>query len=359
MTLDTDSIHVAVIGSGLAGAACAAGLQRAGVQVSVFEKSRNVGGRMATRRAGWVDASGAERAVTFDHGAQCFVPVRPRFKAVTARAMAAGCVSAWRPGVYSARPVEARQCFVPTPTAPALCSHLLAGATVHLSRSVQRLQRAADGGWYVATDGAPLAGPFHHVALAIPPAQVAVLLAGHHDVWADALLTRRMEPCWTLMAVTDDVDWPWDGAEPDRGPLAWVLRNDRVPGRSVLPGLAVWTAHATAAWSAAHLEDEPQAVSDQLKTALRAQLPSAGNGKRPIHFHHASVHRWRYAGPTADCVDNDECLWDESLGLGVCGDFLAGGGVEAAWHSGDELADFMAASFERTEAETQLASVMR
>jgi hypothetical protein len=61
------------------------------------------------------------------------------------------------------------------------------------------------------------------------------------------------------------------------------------------------------------------------------------------------VHRWRYAGPAFDCddsFDSDGAWWDASLGLGVCGDFLAGGGVEAAWHSGDELADTMAASFE-------------
>ena len=42
---------VAVIGAGLAGAACARGLQAAGVQVTVFDKSRGVGGRLATRRA--------------------------------------------------------------------------------------------------------------------------------------------------------------------------------------------------------------------------------------------------------------------------------------------------------------------
>ena len=54
MTLDPDSIHVAVIGSGLAGTNCAAGLQRAGMQVALFENSRNVGGRVTTRRAGWI-----------------------------------------------------------------------------------------------------------------------------------------------------------------------------------------------------------------------------------------------------------------------------------------------------------------
>lgn len=362
MTLDSRLVHVAVIGSGMAGAACAAGLSSAGTQVTLFEKSRNVGGRMASRQADWIDADGVERSVVFDHGAQCFTPVRPRFKAVMSRALAAGSVGPWHPRVYAPRPSETGACLVATPTMPALCRHLIAGATVHLNHTVRRLQRSADGAWYVAADGAPLAGPFHHVVLAMPPAQAAVLLAGHHDAWAAVLMARRMDPCWTLMAVTDDVDWPWDAAEPERGPLAWVLRNDRLPGRTAPTDLAVWTAHATADWSVAHLEDESPAVSKALQSALRAQLPSMRSDGRPIRWHHVSVHRWRYAGPTNDCedsFDSDESWWDASLGLGVCGDFLGGGGVEAAWHSGDELADCIAASFERSDVASLLAETVR
>ena len=43
-------VSVAVVGAGLAGVACARGLQAAGVEVTVFDKSRGVGGRLATRR---------------------------------------------------------------------------------------------------------------------------------------------------------------------------------------------------------------------------------------------------------------------------------------------------------------------
>jgi renalase len=361
MSLDPDSIHVAVIGSGMAGAACAAGLLSAGTQVTLFEKSTTVGGRMATRCASWTDRDGAQQSVTFDHGAHYFTRTRPRFKAAMSRAMAVGCVSEWHPRVHKAWPVQAGRCLVATPTMPALCGHLLAGTTVHLNRTVQRLQRTADGSWYVATDGAPLAGPFHHVAMAVPPAQAALLLAGHQAPWTDALMARRMQPCWTLTAVTDDVDWPWDAAEPDRGPLASVLRNDRVPGRTAPAGVALWTAHATAEWSAAHLEDEPQTASAALQSALQAQLPTMDSGGRSIRWHYVGIHRWRYARPVGANarLERDECWWDEKLGLGVCGDFFKSGGVEAAWQSGDELADCMAASFERKEVAGGNGSTLR
>ena len=346
-------IRVAVIGAGLAGASCAYGLRQANADVTCFERARHVGGRMATRHVQWSDAAGLKSPTSFDHGAQCFTAVRPRFRALMARAVAAGRAARWQPMVHSGRSSRSESCFVPTPASPALCEHLLAASTLQLGHSVQRLQKAADGAWYVASEGAPLAGPFEHVVLAVPPAQAAVLLAGHHDAWAASLMARRMEPCWTLMAVTDDVDWPWDAAEPERGPLAWVVRNDRVPGRSAPAGLAVWTAHATAAWSAERVDADPQSVRNELQAALRALLPIAASGGRPVRWHHADVHRWRHAGPAFDCddaFDSGEAWWDETLCVGVCGDWLGGGGVEAAWHSGDELADVMAVSFEKAGA---------
>ena len=342
--------RVAVVGAGLAGAACVAGLRLTEVQVTAFDRSSGVGGRMATRHATWADATGAAHTVAFDHGAPCFTAVRPRFRAVVARAEADGCVAEWQPATHGWRSGDMERCYVATPSTPALCRHLLGGASVRLGATVQRLQRTADGLWHLAIEGAPLAGPFEQVVVTMPPAQAAVLLAGHRDDWAAALMARRMEPCWTLMAVTDDVDWPWDAAEPDHGPLAWVVRNDRMPQRSQCAGFAVWTAHATADWSAAHLDAEPEAVLDALRRALATQLPAMTGTHHPVRWHHAAVHRWRHAAPSPDCDESGAFWWDESLGLAVCGDSLGGGGIEAAWHSGDELADHMAVSFERLAA---------
>jgi len=339
-------LTVAVVGAGIAGAACAASLREAGLQVTLFDKSRGVGGRMATRRASWTGGDGRTQTVEFDHGAQTIAARQPRFQAQLTRAEAQGVVSRWQPRVHADWPAAAvREVYVPLPGMPALARHLAQGVPQRLQQAVQRLHRSAEG-WQLVLAGGDMAGPFDQVVLALPPAQAAVLLAGHHDHWADALVAVRMAPCWTLMAATDDVDWPWDAAEPGRGPLAWVARNDRKPGRGAPMGTATWVAHATPAWSAAHLEAEPSDVALALQDALRALLPTRRAGGQPLQWHHASVHRWRYAAPVAAAGGGPECWWDAQAGLGVCGDFFSGGQVEAAWRSGDELADTIVAGLE-------------
>ena len=65
-----------------------------------------------------------------------------------------------------------------------------------------------------------------------------------------------------------------------------------------------------------------------------------------MRWHHRAVHRWRYAASGRPPVDARLCWWDAGRGLGVCGDYLAGGDVDGAWRSGDELGDRMAAELE-------------
>jgi renalase len=62
--------NIAVIGAGMAGVTCARTLAQAGHTVTVFEKSRGFGGRMATRQSPFG---------TFDHGVQYFTVRDPRF----------------------------------------------------------------------------------------------------------------------------------------------------------------------------------------------------------------------------------------------------------------------------------------
>ena len=327
--------RVAIIGAGIAGATCAQILQAAGHAVHVVDKSRGAGGRMATKRLQWTDAQGATRQARIDHGAPGFAAEDPAFRDFVRAALGPGGLSAWTPTLKpGCRPLpDAGPLRLPQPDMPALCRALLQGMEVSWSFQVDRLLRDANG-WQLEAAGTRLPGHYDHLVLALPPAQAAPLLAPHAPGWAAQAAQAVMEPCWTLMGVAQRPAGTaaWDLAQPAQGPLAWVMRADLRPGRDAPADEAHWVAHASPSWSRAHLEQPAAWVQTQLAAALEA---CAGES---IAWKHLTVHRWRYARPGAPHAPaGTPYWWDPATGLGVCGDFLGGVGVEDAWRSGRGL----------------------
>ena len=123
---------------------------------------------------------------------------------------------------------------------------------------------------------------------------------------------------------------------PEQGPLDWIIRSDSRPGRESVAGEAHWVMHARADWSREHLEQPADWVRFQMQAALQDWLGE------PIEWQHAAVHRWRYAMPqSSGAAPARQCWWDGARGLGVCGDFFGGTGVEGAWQSAQALIEAM------------------
>ncbi|MBT9488648.1 MAG: NAD(P)-binding protein [Rubrivivax sp.] len=329
-------LKVGIVGAGMAGLACAQALASAGAQVQLIDKGRGPGGRLATRRVTSPDDSA--HVLGIDHGAQILYPRNPGFAAWLAGGEAAGWAAPWTPrrgGAWATGPD--RTGWVGVPGMSALAQALRQDLAVACGQPVVRLARDAHAPWTLHDAAGTAFGPFDCVVLALPPAQAATLLATWADAvaqaWATELQGVAMLPCWTLMAVTDDTGHDWDVMEPETGPLAWVARNHRKPGRATPAGLATWVAQAGAAWTQAHRDDAPARVQDALQTTLQGLLAPP----LPTVWHHVAVHRWLYALPPA-ATPGAPCRWDAALGLGLCGDHFAGRDVEAAWHSGRALA---------------------
>ena len=312
----------------MAGLACAGALHRTGAAVTVFDKSRRVGGRLATRR---VDS------VLFDHGAQ-YATVRDPVFAATMQAMAAAGHAAPWPAAGEGR-------WSGVPGMSALARHMEQDGigTLHAGRHVAFLHRDG-GGWRVrhrdASDtrpglvsdaGGELAGPFDRVAVALPAPQAAGLL--HPHAFAAEAANAPMAPCWAAMLAFEEATAAPDLLRPEAGPLRWIARDSSRPGRAAAP--ECWVAHATPEWSRDHLEQPVEAVL----AALRAAFAAETGTKAAARF--AAVHRWRYA--LAEAPLGTPALWDAAAGLGVCGDWCLGARVEAAFLSGRALADTMAA----------------
>jgi len=346
----------------MAGATVAHALARDGHSVHVFDKARAPGGRLATRRVEWVDRQGHAATTRLDHGALGFTACSPAFQAFVDLALRAGWLSEWRPRLErgSAPLEDGTTLYVPVPHMPALSRHLLDGVPMSLSFAVDSLKRGPLG-WQVEAGGVCHASTFDAVVLALPPAQAAPLLNPHRLDWARHASTALMQPSWTLMGIADDPEPKsgWDLARPASGPLAWVLRNDARPGRPAVPGQAHWVAHARTGWSRRHLEEPAAWVQQQLQAALAECVG------RPVDWRHCTVHRWRYALPQAHgTAPAPSFWWDAAQGLGVCGDFLGGCGVEGAWLSAQALSaallrpasDVAGASTARADAEAAAAA---
>lgn len=270
--------HFAVIGAGLAGLTAAAVLKQAGHRVAVFDKSRGLGGRLATRRRG----DGA-----FDHGAP-----RAQGGAAFDAAMAAlGAVAetdGWRgaPGMSG------------------LVGPLAAGLEIAGGQRVTGLERLGDG-WWLARDG-DRTGPHDGVIVAIPAPQAAALTGLD-------LAPVEMTPVWTLL-----------GRWPD-GPPA-ILDPD-VIGTVVPQGGPGGVVHATAHWSVTHLDEEADRVMDAMCRAV--SVP-------PVD---AQVHRWRFA---RTAVPLGRPYLDAGGGCLLGGDWALGPLSGHAWESGRAMAAALA-----------------
>lgn len=338
---------IAVIGAGMAGVTAARTLVQAGHEVSVFEKSHGAGGRMSTR----VTPYG-----TFDHGTQYFTVRDPRFlKALTnvpgsqavCRAWSANAVRVLDPlGRVIEAPLPLREPhFVASPGMNALVRHwaapLDAAGQLHFQTQVQFLKRGSHKGkWQVVCADGSQHGGFDAVVLAIPSVQADFLLRqsgapASQFKGLKAMTEVSVAPCWTLMLAYPLANQPglshlgpqWNAARSVHHRIAWISRESSKPGRAPLER---WTVQASAEWSQEHLEDDAQRVQDKL---LKAFAELTGIRAEPGH---AQVHLWRYAKTLRPLGQTH--VWDQALGLGLCGDWLLGHRVEDAFVSGLSMA---------------------
>ncbi len=345
-----ESRHVAIIGAGIAGIACARTLEQAGHQVSLFEKSARPGGRMATR----VSPFGS-----FDHGAQYFTVRDQRF-ALALQTVPELC-KPWSAntvrvldehGRVATAGLPAREPhWVPTPSMNALpaawAAPLLTSGSLILGKRVTRLERDASQvhHWTLHTVGPETATDHHRethrgfdaVVLAMPAWQARELLQNSElaDSVAQEIEAVEVAPCWTLMLAFPLAMQPafstlgpqWNAARSTHHRIAWLARESSKPGREPVER---WTVQASAVWSREHFGDDPHRVQAKL---CKAFSEVTGIRAEPTHV---QTHRWAYAQTTRPLGKNH--LWDPRVRLGVCGDWCTGHRVEDAFLSGLGLA---------------------
>lgn len=304
--------HCAVIGAGAAGLAAARALHAAGLRVTVFDKGRRAGGRMASRSSAFG---------SFDHGAQ-FMRLRDAgLLAQMQMAQHASAAHAW-PTLAS---TDGHMAWIGAPEMNALAQWWARDLDVRSSHTLVEIQ-GLPGARMLRFDDQTVHGPFSALIITAPaPQALAWLDAG---LMRDALHSICYAPSLALMWVPTAADLPAESVfqpEAESG-LAFIAREDLKPGRAGMPRYLV---HASAAWSQTHLE---RPVSEQQQDLL--QLAAQWLGVKP-EARHLQLHRWRYALVT-QAVGQPFLL--QSPDVFYAGDGCLGGRVEAALLSGQAAA---------------------
>jgi len=343
----TTVVHdIAVIGAGISGLAAARKFQESGRDVIVLEKSRGVGGRVATRRM-----AVGEHEVPVDHGAQYFTARDRRFQDQVARWQEAGICFPWSeefPNWSDGRLAEAPSLWKETRFAcrkgmNALGKHLAEGLSILRTHRISSVEREGEG-WLIhghgTEDEVHPAIRAHTLFVSAPPPQALTLIGGELSAEQREMVSHiEMAPCIALMArypeETPSPAWPGIRVADPASPLSWIAwdssrRKTGSPGRfAVLHASREFSSR----WLAADAEELRVAGAEMLAAA--AGIGGAWMGA-PEEF---VVHRWRYAHAGGTGVPGGFIRRDGTPGLYLIGDAYNGGRLESAWLSGTFAAE--------------------
>ncbi len=322
---------IAIIGAGIAGMAAATDLQRAQFEVRLFDKGRSPGGRVATRRVAATNEGAGQRQWLFDHGAQFIRPRDAHLRALMENLVASGTALRWP---KNERQSDDDPAFIGAPAMSAIARAMAVGLQIRTQARVVALAGRAQSWRLLIEEGSARlwSEPFGTVIVSAPGPQAAELVRSVSLNAAVVADQARMRPCWAGLFVLPRsstiglVSGPVD----DDDALAWVASHAERQHVISEEGDDCIVVHARADWSAAHLEADGATIIAELGSRLAQRL---GQPLAPLY---QSAHRWRYA--LVDAPAPGPHYWDMDQRLGLCGDWLVGARVEAAWASGRSLA---------------------
>lgn len=339
---------VVVIGAGLSGLTAAQALHQRGYRVLVVDKSRGLGGRLATRRLG---------SAVLDHGCRYLQPFAESALSPIPGLLAAGILQPWQPESFELKPdgslaaASSEELYVAPQGMSAVAKTLASELTIQRHWLATTLTPIPEG-WRIEGEVLGDADQLQldtfiarAVVVAIPAPQAAALMnaAAQSNEGAKDLLHQLQrvdfETVITVMAGYDPnqaVRLPnqagsggWMVTSNTHPTLRWVALDS---SKRTDPKEPVVIVHSSPGFAAKALEET------DLEPAGRTLLAEAATlGAWMLAAQWMQVHRWRY-GFVRQALDASILSSPKLLNLVGCGDWCSGGNAEGAIESGRHAA---------------------
>ena len=313
---------IAIVGAGIAGLTAAFFL-KGFANVTVFDKSRGVSGRMSTRRFG---------DYSFDHGAQYFTARSNIFKNFLKISKINNIIKRWdanfveidRTVITSKREwMNEEPRYVGIPGMNEVAKVLADGIDVRLNTIITKI--IYGDGWQLQDQHDNLYDDFDFVIIAVPSAQALDLLPAHFK-YISNISDIKMTPCFALMLGLNKqkLSLTYDCARINNSDLSWISINSQKPNRN---GNTTIVAHST--------EEFANRFSNFNESDLINYLTHKVTELLNIRYddvEYKSLHYWKFANNVIKDVDNPVFI-DNTNRIALCGDWCLGGRVEGAFMS--------------------------
>tara|TARA_A100001037_G_scaffold270477_1_gene265326 strand:- start:2960 stop:3955 length:996 start_codon:yes stop_codon:yes gene_type:complete len=318
---------LAIVGAGLSGLTLANSLNNY-CEITLFEKSRAVGGRLATRRV---------NEFSFDHGAQYFTAKSDEFQLFVNQLVKAGCVERW-----DAKFIEIEKSkisnswqwdshyphYVGVPSMNEIGKYLSKNLNIKNNIRIRSIEKKSNK-WVIYSDSGLAIGAYDWVVIAIPAPQAYELLPQSISL-KKHIKAIEMTGCYSLMLGFHNTPQINFNVALIRGTdISWISVNSSKPHRNEPFSLLI---HSTNLWADKNLDMREEYVIghmyEQVKDILRLETSEA---------YYKNLHKWRYANAPKRTAKNPYLIDDKKC-IALCGDWLIRGNVEAAFTSGFKLA---------------------
>ncbi|WP_171971699.1 NAD(P)/FAD-dependent oxidoreductase [[Limnothrix rosea] IAM M-220] len=319
-------LNVAVVGVGLAGISAAVQCQKQGLNVALFDKSRGVGGRLATRR-------GFE--TRFDHGLPSWQIQGDRTQQLTEELIAENLLKPWQiartnfNNIKDLQALETKISLMAPDGMTAIAKYLARDLTLNRSYHLEKISQKSNH-WELAFKNGEVVIT-EALILAIPCPQALPLVKDFITTEiGDRLKAISYEAALSLMLGFEalELNFPWQELRLDNHPIFKKIILDGQKRSPRTPTLVVQT---NATFTKQYLDTNDLEPAAQI---LITKLQALFNLSQPS-WH--QIHRWRYALTKATLGDNHLAL-PTTLPLILCGDWCLGNGIEGAIASGTTAA---------------------